>query len=116
MNPDALSLLDDLTAARGDAGEGLIKALRQHRHRRTQRRALAAGAIAVAAIAAGIRFLPHESAPSHVVTIEPRLSSMLTESELLDSFGDQPVALVTWPDGRQQLLAIAHAPLPGATR
>jgi hypothetical protein len=39
-------------------------------------------------------------------------SLKLTENELLDSFPeDQPVALVTWPDGRKQLLAIAR-PVP----
>ncbi|RFC48698.1 MAG: hypothetical protein DVB22_002833 [Verrucomicrobia bacterium] len=30
--------------------------------------------------------------------------------ELLDAFGDQPVALVTYPDGRQQLLAVLRSP------
>jgi hypothetical protein len=43
-------------------------------------------------------------------------SAMLTRDELLDSFGDQPVALVTWPDGRQQLLAIARAPVRSTVR
>ena len=33
----------------------------------------------------------------------------MSESELLDSFGEQPVALVKWPDGRQALIAIVPA-------
>jgi hypothetical protein len=36
---------------------------------------------------------------------------MLTEHELLDSFGDQPVALVTMPDGRKRLLSIRRPPV-----
>jgi|GEM_PF-5616160 len=115
MNPDTATLLDDLTAARHHGGEALVHALRINRRRKAQRRALAVSALSIAAVVAGIRFPPRES-PEQSVAVEPARSTMLTESELLDSFGDQPVALVTWPDGRQQLLAITRAPVRIAAR
>jgi hypothetical protein len=115
MKPDTFSLLDDLTAAGNDSGEALIRALHRHRRRKTRRQALVFSALSVATLAAGIRFLPRESPPPTLVA-EPVRSPILTQSELLDSFGDQPIALVTWPDGRQQLLTIARAPLRVAAR
>jgi len=115
MKPDTSSLLNDLTAVPGDSAEALIRALRRRRHRKAQFRAFAVSAIGLAGIAAGIRFFPRESSPSPVA-VEPARPAMLTKNELLDSFGDQPVALVTWPDGRQQLLAIAHAPVRRSSR
>jgi len=48
---------------------------------------------------------PHLSATQPLPTPAP-----LSPDELLDAFGDQPVALVTYPDGRQQLLAILRPP------
>ena len=36
-------------------------------------------------------------------------TTAMSESELLDSFDEQPVALVKWPDGRQALIAIVPA-------
>lgn len=108
MNPDT-SLLNDLTAARSDDAEKLITALHVHRRRRARGRALGAGALIIALIAAGLHFRPQEK-PTVAVTDPPR-SIMLTPNELLDSFGDQPVALITWPDGRQQLLAITQRPV-----
>lgn len=110
MSPDTTTLLDDLTPARtGDSGQ-LVAALHLHRRRRTKRRALGASALIIIGIAVGPCF-QQEQKPAIAATAPPN-SAMLTPKELLDSFGDRPVALVTWPDGRQQLLAIASRPVP----
>ena len=107
MNPDT-TLLDDLTAARSDVAGKLITALQARSRRLAKARGLAAAVIIIALIAGVLRDPPQEK---HAVAVtSPSRSIMLTQNELLDSFGDQPVALVTWPDGRQQLLAITRRP------
>jgi hypothetical protein len=115
MIPDRSALLDDLTAAPTDGADALVCALRADRRRRTRRQAVAATAVGFVAIATAIGLLTHElPIPSPIG--EPSRTPDLTQSELLDSFGDQPVALVVWPDGRQQLLAIASPPIGSTPR
>ncbi len=110
MNPESAELLKDLTSA-GDSGDFLVQALHSRRVRRAQVRIVATCALAMSALALLAASLsPEPSSP--VAATSPPASFKLTENELLDSFQDQPVALVTWPDGRKQLLAIAH-PAPG---
>lgn len=106
MKPDTSTLLDELTAARGDNAGNLIAALHVHRRRRAQHRALGAVALVIALSAGALHYKPREK-PA-IAVIDPPRSTVLTKKELLDSFGDQSVALVTWPDGRQQLYAISH--------
>jgi len=99
-------LLADLTAAPGGA-DAIVTAARRHAARKRQARALGLAGAAVLALAGAFLTLPsrHRVPP---VAQAPAPSVMLTQNELLDSFGDEPVALITWPDGRQQLLAIAR--------
>lgn len=109
MKPD--ELLDHLT--RPDAGgvEALVAAARTRAcRRRTLREAGAATVILLCAIG-GLALLVRPqivtSRPTETVarTAPP---APLTGEELLDAFGDQPVALVTYPDGSQRLLAIVR--------
>jgi hypothetical protein len=108
MKPDTSTLLDELTGSNGESTDSLVRALRALRRRRAQRRSAAAGALGIVAAALGLRLVRESPAPH--TAVEPAGSPMLSQNELLDSFGDQPVALITWPDGRQQLLAIARPP------
>jgi hypothetical protein len=65
--------------------------------RRAQVRIVATCALAMSALALLAASLsPEPSSP--VAVTPPPASFKLTENELLDSFQDQPVALVTWPD------------------
>ncbi len=116
MNPDFSSLLSDITAA-PDRADELKLAFRKHTHYRIIRRRTAV-ALAVAVLCGGA-FLQYgltpEKAPSHAPIVAPNHTRSLTDDELLDSFGDQSVGLVTWPDGRKQLIAITPAP-PGPAR
>jgi hypothetical protein len=109
MNPDTSTLLDELTGSSCDSTDSLVQALHALRRRRARRRAAVAGALGLVAFAPGLRLFRESPAP--LTSVEPAGSPMLSPNELLDSFGDQPVALITWPDGRQQLLAIAHSPV-----
>jgi hypothetical protein len=107
MNPESAELLKDLTGT-GHSGDFLVQALHSRRLRRSQVRIVAACALTMSALAILAACLsPGYSSP--VAVTAPPVSFKLTENELLDSFSDQPVALVTWPDGRKQLLAIAHS-------
>jgi len=115
MSPDPSTLLDELTGARPSSAETLVRALRLDRHRTAKRRALATAGAGVLGLAWAFAFLAHDL-PKPTVSIPPVPSQQLTPAELLDAFGDQPVALVTWPDGRQQLLAIASRPYHGRAR
>lgn len=116
MNPDFSSLLSDITAA-PDRADELKLAFRKHTHYRIIRRRTAV-ALAVAVLCGGA-FLQYgltpEKAPSPAPIVAPNHTRSLTDDELLDSFGDQSVGLVTWPDGRKQLIAITPAP-PGPAR
>jgi hypothetical protein len=105
MNPDVSDLLDDLTHARAGGAEALVAALRRRRRGKVAAR-LGAVVLAGAAAAGLWRVRPPDAVPVAAVAPPP---TSLTPDELLDSFGDQPVALVTWPDGRQQLFAIARS-------
>lgn len=113
MKPD--ELLSDLTPCTTDASF-LVAAARQHaRHRRQLQIGSAAAALILATVVA-LRLLPtgETATPPEEAAVTPP-SPMLTKQELLDSFGDQPVALITWPDGRQKLLAI-NRPAPARRR
>jgi hypothetical protein len=110
MNPDSANLLDDVTRTGNGSGDFLIRALHVRRQRRTFCRlaalcVLAAGALAMLA-ATVIPGKRNRSIP--VAVTPPAELQKITGEELLDSFPGQPVALVKWPDGRQQLLAIAQ--------
>ncbi len=122
MKPESSLLLRDLTASGPDGvdGEYLIRALRV----RLRRQAVLRTAALCMPAAAGLcilaaRLLPGKESPPALppvaLTVPPVPEAAppsgakplkLNGEELLDSFPDQPVALVTWPDGRQQLLAI----------
>jgi hypothetical protein len=109
MNPD--DLLDSLTAPTSSA-EHLVATARRLAHRRqTLREGLAAAAILAIATAGISRLVPSQPVgpPLSVIQSLPT-PAPLSPDELLDAFGDQPVALVTYPDGRQQLLAILRSP------
>ena len=108
MKPD--DLLTDLTPCPSDVTALLnAAAMERHRRRATVQAVFAAAAVIALGITA-IRLSPGsasaDSGPVVKVSAPARPSPMLTGHELLDTFGDQPVALVTWPDGRQKLLAI----------
>jgi hypothetical protein len=98
-------LLSDLTAASPGA-DALVAAVRHRSRRRHRLQSLGVASAAAAVLAAAFLSLPSRPRATGTAQV-PATSPMLTQNELLDSFGDQPVALVTWPDGRQQLLAIA---------
>jgi len=105
-------LLNELTPSAGSA-DFLIAAA----HTRARRRCLvlesaAATSFLMLAMAGIVWLLPKSSAPPSVAVSAAQMPPPLTDDELLDSFGDQPVALVTYPDGSQRLLA-ALRPLPG---
>jgi hypothetical protein len=114
MNPESANLLNDLTCSGRNSGDFLIQALHIRARRRAQYRIAAVCALTLTALAmlAGHLAPIRKSSPPVAVT-PPAQSHQLTSDELLDSFPDQPIALVTWPDGRQQLLAIAH-PAPAS--
>jgi hypothetical protein len=106
MSPKPANLLNDLSSTGSDSCDFLVRALRTRQHRRTQYRTAGVCVLTVTALA----MLAARLMPGHppLAVNAPQESSKLTENELLDSFPGQPVALVTWPDGRKQLLAIAH--------
>ena len=98
-------LLTDLTPASASA-DFLVAAARSHaRRRRIWRDAVAAAAVLAIGVA-GIALLPRPQKVPTVAALPAARSLHLTADELLDSFGDQPVALVTYPDGSQRLLAV----------
>ena len=106
MKPD--ELLSDLTPCTTDASFLVAAARQRMRHRRQFQLGTAAAALILTAVFV-LRLLPaggDHAVPNAVAAVPS--SPMLTQHELLDSFGDQPVALVTWPDGRQKLLAISR--------
>ena len=114
MNPDRPTLLADLTAAPDQIDE-LITAARKHSQHRVIRRkaALIAGPGLICALVIQQQSRPFpDKVPDPMQVTLPHRAKSLTADELLDSFGDQSVGLVTWPDGRQQLIAITPAP-PG---
>ena len=103
MNSD---LLADLTPSATGSVEPLLAAARQRARRRRKAGEFLTAAAIVTASTAGLLLLFAREAPTAAVSTT-QTPVLLSREELLDSFGDQPVALVTWPDGRQQLLAIA---------
>ena len=109
MKPD--ELLDHLTRPESGGVEALVTAaLTRARRRRALRETAAAALILLCAIG-GVSLLVKPQSPS--IRPAPPLAASpgpapLTGSELLDAFGDQPVALVTYPDGSQRLLAIVR--------
>ena len=109
MNPD--DLLADLTPPASSADHLVVTARRLAQRRQTLRDTLAAAAI-LAITTTLISQLVTTTAPqSHLSATQPLPTpAPLSPDELLDAFGDQPVALVTYPDGRQQLLAILRPP------
>jgi hypothetical protein len=111
MNPEFLRLLDDVTGVRRVAADAVVRAARRRRRRRTVGAAVAG--LALVAVAAAALWRRGTEVPVADLPVPPAPSMSATEDELLSSFGDRPVALVTWPDGRQQLFAIARRH-PGA--
>jgi hypothetical protein len=108
MNPESADLLDDLTGPDSKSADFLVSALHACRQRRMQFRLAAISTLAMAALGMLAACLTPDGGPPSLVAVTPPADShKLTGEELLDSLSDQPVALVTWPDGRQQLLAIA---------
>lgn len=107
MNPN--ELLEQLTGPRGGDVEALVRAARAGAARRRMLRNTASTALALALIAAGLGLLlrPEPELPT-AITTQPQPPPVLTGEELLDSFGEQPVALVTYPDGSQRLLSIVR--------
>ena len=118
MKPD--DLLTDLTLCPSAIDTLLQEARQQRRRRRETMQASAAAAaiiaLAITAIRLGASGTPTATGPALTATA-PAASPLLNKHELLEAFGDQPVALVTWPDGRQKLLAIQRpAPRRSGTR
>lgn len=107
MNPN--ELLEQLTGPRGGDVEALVRAARTGAARRRMLRNTASTALALALIAAGLGLLlrPEPQLPP-ALTTQPPPTPVLTGEELLDSFGEQPVALVTYPDGSQRLLSVVR--------
>jgi hypothetical protein len=105
MNPD--ELLDHVTCPDSGAVEALVAAARTRAGRRRAIREAAAAAAVLACAFVGIAHLPRPAGTPPPVAGSPR-PVPLTDDELLDAFGDQPVALVTYPDGSQRLLAIVR--------
>ncbi|HWB01998.1 MAG TPA: hypothetical protein VG796_03175 [Verrucomicrobiales bacterium] len=112
MNPESASLLNDLTRSGSGSGDYLIHALHARRRRVMQCRIAAVCVLTMTALAMlAARLAPTAEKPAPVAVTPPVKSFKISGNELLDSFPeDQPVALVTWPDGRQQLLAITPVP------
>lgn len=111
MKPD--ELLSDLTPCRTDASFLVAAAARQHARRRQYLQACTGAAAIILTTLLAIRLSPNPNSITAPETAGTKASSpMLTKNELLASFGDQPVALVTWPDGRQKLLTIDRKPAP----
>jgi hypothetical protein len=112
MHPD--ELLSDLTPCTTEASLLVAAARQQVRRRRHLRTGIAAAALLVTGFTM-FNFLPippaGASSPDVTSATPPPSSPMLTEHELLDSFGDQPVALVTMPNGRKRLLSIRRPPV-----
>jgi hypothetical protein len=109
MNPD--DLLADLTPPASSADHLVATARRLAQRRQTLRDTLAAAAILAITTTLISQLVIPTSRPSPLSTTQPLPTpAPLSPDELLDAFGDQPVALVTYPDGRQQLLAILRPP------
>lgn len=105
MNQD--NLLSDLTGSAVSADDLVTAARRYKRHR------LLGQCAAVSLICASwwaFQPTPTPTPPPGTVEKVPTLPTTkpLTTNELLDSFGEQPVALVTFPDGTQRLLALVR--------
>ncbi len=109
MNSD--DLLDSLTAPTSSADHLVATARRLAYRRQTLREGLAAAAILAITTALISQLVIPTSRPTSLSVIQSvPTPAPLSPDELLDAFGDQPVALVTYPDGRQQLLAILRSP------
>ena len=116
MKSEISTLLAEVTAAPDRINE-LHAAARKHRQRRVihRRAAVSGAAVVVGALAFLLSNSKPEKAPFAVPPVASHHAKFLTDDELLDSFGDQSVGLVTWPDGRKQLIAITPAP-PGPAK
>lgn len=105
-------LLDQLTNPSNEGVESLVAlAHRQVRRRRIVCSSGVAALLIFAATALAPLFRP-QFQPEPVVIKKPIVEShgvpLMTKEELLDSFGEQPVALATYPDGSQRLLTIVR--------
>lgn len=104
-------LLDQLTRPRPGELETLVAAARTRARRRRVLRNVAPLVI-VSLIALALfpwRLRPQApNVPPAAHSSEGIQPAPLTGNELLDAFGDQPVALVTYPDGSQRLLSITR--------
>lgn len=109
MNPD--DLLADLTPPASSVDHLVATARRLAHRRQTLRDTLAAASIlAITTTLISQLVIPTSPRPHLSATQPLPTPAPLSPDELLDAFGDQPVALVTYPDGRQQLLAILRPP------
>lgn len=95
-----MNLSDELSPAPDPAG--LTLALRRHRR---LRRIVRTGAAASIVLGASIilRPQPRETHVNGQGPVAPSRPVTVTREEFLDSFTDESVALVVWPDGREQL-------------
>jgi hypothetical protein len=119
-------LLEDIfvpeEGSSGPSQEEIVALIQAARGRQQRRRAVALGASAVAAIAiAGLAFVPDAPAPSAppaiavapqvpepaaMASIIPPAVEHVDDQGMIARLGDQPAALVRWPDGRQSLLLL----------
>ena len=113
MNPD--DLLAELTPSAAGA-DALAAAARRCARRRRVLRDTGTVAACLCVAVAGVALLPRQTEPpARAAQQKPTATTPLTADELLDSFGDQPVALVTYPDGTQRLLALVRPAMLRAT-
>ena len=99
-------LLTEITPVASSADTLVAAARRQAR----QRKMIRATATTAALVGIGLMAIPRKTPQPSLATSPPTSNPVrnLSEAEFLDSFGDQPIALVTYPDGTKQLLTIVR--------
>lgn len=102
-------LLEQVTCPRGGDIDALIRCARARAVHRSILRNAGRTVLALALILAGLDLLLRpDQQPTPTLTTPHHPTPILSSEELLDSFGDQPVALVTYPDGSQRLISIVR--------
>lgn len=95
--------------ARSVSSASLVRALHAHRRHVRLRRRVCAGAAVFLAAALLLRPAPTPLVAEKIAPPVKAPLPFLTDSEFLACLDPLPVALVKWPDGRQQLLTLQPA-------